>query len=156
MPEQTLSEFAKKVVAAKDKLRPRQPWDYEAAGERPDLALYPEFDDQVTTGHFTDKYVKTPEYKKMMKSMGAQDASAEPTYDQSAGPLYQAYNAAESWGKEHQLTPEQRMQVDAELMKAKNNAEMFAAPKVFWLEQNAGPFWGIARKAFEDMSKAYR
>ena len=170
MPE-SLTEFAKKVVAAhQDKLRPRHGFEYEVAGDRPDLALYPEFDQNVTSGHFTDKYVKSPEYKKLMSGVrndtGMPDRYDPPDppkdYDDgieiypeekfAGDPLSPLWNAADRFGQAHKFSPEEQMNVDAGMMRTKNNIQMFAEPKVFWMENNIpGASW--VRKQLDGTGK---
>ncbi len=47
--EQKVSEFAKKVVTALEKERPRPSWEQEVMGIRPDL--FPELDGRITVEH---------------------------------------------------------------------------------------------------------
>lgn len=61
MPEQyDVSEFARRVVAAKEKERPRPSWEQEVMGIRPDL--FPELDGRVSVEHNYKKPVDPGPY----------------------------------------------------------------------------------------------
>lgn len=62
MPEDTgVSEFAKKVVSALEKERPRPRWEQEVMGIRPDL--FPELDGRITTDHTYKKPIPDAPYE---------------------------------------------------------------------------------------------
>lgn len=71
-------------------------------------------------------------------------------------PLSGVWNAADRLGQAHKMSPEDRLAFDSNLTKYRNEAEMWAMPKEFWIENNV-PLYGDAfkrmRKAFEDSSK---